>query len=286
MNRENFYIYLNNPDSINNDSVKELESIVIEYPWFQTGHVLYLKSLYKTGHLKFGKQLRKSAGIINDRKLLYNFINSPVPEYKFEEYGASLKDIPEIKVDKPEKKKFKSIKEKEAVDEKTLPVISIKEEIPEIVIVQTHLKGQVLIEKVSFDINKNYTFEQWLKITSQNVLNQIDRAQENNIDNISETENQVDISTPPSENDLVNRFIELNPRLETITGTNYTAKDISASSVADDDSFVTETLAEIYIKQKHYERAIHAYKKLSLKYPEKYIYFANQIEKILKLNNE
>lgn len=49
--------------------------------------------------------------------------------------------------------------------------------------------------------------------------------------------------------------------------------------------FVTETLARIYAKQGFYKDAIHAYEKLSLKFPEKNIYFASQIEEIKKLTN-
>lgn len=49
--------------------------------------------------------------------------------------------------------------------------------------------------------------------------------------------------------------------------------------------FVTETLAKIYIRQGMYKQAILAYEKLSLKYPEKNIYFAGQIEEVKKLTN-
>lgn len=52
---------------------------------------------------------------------------------------------------------------------------------------------------------------------------------------------------------------------------------------AADDTFFTESLAKIYIKQRRYEKALQIIKKLSLKYPEKNIYFADQIRFLEKL---
>jgi hypothetical protein len=42
-------------------------------------------------------------------------------------------------------------------------------------------------------------------------------------------------------------------------------------------------LARIYIEQKNYKKAIQSYKILSLKYPEKSGFFADQIKAIKKL---
>lgn len=53
----------------------------------------------------------------------------------------------------------------------------------------------------------------------------------------------------------------------------------------DDGSMVTETLARVYIKQKHYDKAIKAYEIMKLKYPEKSTFFADQISEIKKLSN-
>jgi len=54
------------------------------------------------------------------------------------------------------------------------------------------------------------------------------------------------------------------------------------------DYFFTQTLANIYIKQKKYKRAYEIIKHLSLNYPEKNIYFADQLsflEKLIKNSN-
>ena len=53
-------------------------------------------------------------------------------------------------------------------------------------------------------------------------------------------------------------------------------------SVKENDDLVTETLAKIYASQGNLEKAIKAYKKLSLKYPEKKFYFAGQIKSLEK----
>ena len=50
--------------------------------------------------------------------------------------------------------------------------------------------------------------------------------------------------------------------------------------------YITETLAQVYVDQKLYNRAINAYEILSLKYPEKSGFFAGQILEIKELLNE
>ena len=50
-----------------------------------------------------------------------------------------------------------------------------------------------------------------------------------------------------------------------------------------EESFFTETLAKIYIKQQRYEKALEIIKKLNLKYPKKNVYFADQIRFLEKL---
>lgn len=54
------------------------------------------------------------------------------------------------------------------------------------------------------------------------------------------------------------------------------------------DGFLTETLAKIYIKQKKYEQALTIIRQLSLNFPKKSVYFADQIRflELLILNEK
>ncbi len=89
------------------------------------------------------------------------------------------------------------------------------------------------------------------------------------------------------EDELIDRFIQSRPRI--IPRKEPEADGSSAISVGkeeekgSDSGFFSETLAKIYLKQGYYTKAMHAYEKLSLKYPEKSSYFASQIEKIKQI---
>jgi tetratricopeptide (TPR) repeat protein len=58
--------------------------------------------------------------------------------------------------------------------------------------------------------------------------------------------------------------------------------EVVSRSLAESDELITETLANIYAEQKKYDKALDAFKKLSLKYPEKSVYFAARIKEIEK----
>lgn len=89
---------------------------------------------------------------------------------------------------------------------------------------------------------------------------------------------------PLTEADLIDRFIAISPRISRMTSQEQgPAVDLSEESSHEDGSFITETLARIYVNQGYYSKAINIYEKLTLKYPEKSAYFASRIEKIKEL---
>ena len=76
-----------------------------------------------------------------------------------------------------------------------------------------------------------------------------------------------------------NKFIELNPKITPIRQDHELA-DLASKNLIKSDALMTETLAKIYISQNNFDKAVESYNILSLKYPEKSSYFADQINKI------
>ena len=78
---------------------------------------------------------------------------------------------------------------------------------------------------------------------------------------------------------LIDAFIEKAAVEPLFTPYEPEAGESDQKRASDDDSgeFLTETLAKIYIKQKKYEQALTIIKRLSLNFPKKSVYFADQI---------
>ncbi|MFH2142803.1 MAG: tetratricopeptide repeat protein, partial [Bacteroidota bacterium] len=114
------------------------------------------------------------------------------------------------------------------------------------------------------DTNDGLSFSEWLNVFSNETHKK---------ENIKK-----EILTN-GKNNIIDQFIISNPRI-TQEQTQHTIKDYQFDNEPVDENFITETLANIYVKQGYYKKAIQAYEKLCLKYPEKIIYFVAQIEKI------
>ena len=83
---------------------------------------------------------------------------------------------------------------------------------------------------------------------------------------------------------LIDEFIKNSPKIK--INNDY---DVRSSFKIDQkikDELITETLAKIYVKQEKFNKAIKAYEILSLKYPKKSSFFADQINDIKKLKSK
>jgi hypothetical protein len=102
------------------------------------------------------------------------------------------------------------------------------------------------------------------------------------------TEEVADKITEPltekkSSTDLIDNFLREAPKMAKPKVEFYNPINMAKQSVADDITFVSETLAKIFVMQGNYIKALDAYENLRLKYPEKRLYFASQIKNLRKL---
>ena len=132
------------------------------------------------------------------------------------------------------------------------------------------IKAQLGIgEPLRFDSEEKHSFSEWLKLAQYKPIKRNDEPHKQD-------------HTLNYKLKLIDQFVTKDrpkPKKEGFFSPSYQAK----KSVKDKMTFVTETLARVYLEQEHYEKAKLAYQKLSLKYPEKSSFFAAQIELINKL---
>jgi hypothetical protein len=82
---------------------------------------------------------------------------------------------------------------------------------------------------------------------------------------------------------IIDKIIESDPgRIKLGTGKFFTPASDAKQSLLENEHLVTETLAKIYALQGNISKAIRAYEILSLKFPQKSVYFASLIQKLKK----
>ncbi|OSY87383.1 hypothetical protein WH52_11980 [Tenacibaculum holothuriorum] len=123
---------------------------------------------------------------------------------------------------------------------------------------------------LAFDRNESFSFNQWLQLSTQKI---IDRTENSTEKIVPEKEQPVS-----EQDDIINRFIENSPKIS--RPNKNASNDFKVKETQQSSQLMTETLAKVYLEQKKYDSAIQAYKILSLKYPEKSGFFADQIKRI------
>ncbi|NND52379.1 MAG: hypothetical protein HKN54_08230 [Flavobacteriaceae bacterium] len=298
MNTSDFTGILIHPEDINASQIADVKSVIEEFPYFQSARAIYLKGLKDTQSFKYNQELKTTAAYTTDRSVLFDFITTDqFIQNKISEQikrnQENLKDIEifdvedlsvskSVRIDAQLKQHMKDAepivdphlfhrKYEEAKTEEPFQIEAdqILEKSPE----ETLEIGKPL----EFDRTEMHSFSEWLKITSFKPINREDQNQADT------KEKSQDPQTKKSA--LIDRFIESNPKIQPIRSEGPT-HNIAKSQMMQPDSLMTETLARIYLEQKNYDKAIQAYKVLSLKYPEKSGFFADQIQAIKELKNQ
>ena len=278
MKRQQFIDYIKSPDSLNADSALQLESVVKEYPYCQTADVLLTLNLYKENHFKFNDQLRLASAYACDRKVLKELVNSirnPV------QAGSSVPSSSQSF--KPQIREQKSLDNPDnnidaLVDLLKNEINSIKNRHPKQLSPTEYSKLNYLadqLEGLLQELDEPDTIKPQIATPVKTVLG------EYNMDHLKELPSVENNQVP--NNNLIDKFLEAQPKIEPVSKTEFFDPiDHARQSIIDNESVVSETLAEIYYKQGNLAKAIKIYKKLSLVNPEKSSFFAAQIEKIRK----
>ena len=97
-----------------------------------------------------------------------------------------------------------------------------------------------------------------------------------------EAENSIQTATLSKESEIIDTFIKNDPQIKALPPNQINNENKAKKSAEDSNDLVSETLAQIYIEQMLYHKAIDTYQKLSLKFPEKSGYFADLIQSLEK----
>jgi hypothetical protein len=121
------------------------------------------------------------------------------------------------------------------------------------------------------------SFTEWVVYTTDNEYT------EQTVDIKEEEEEEEENEKQPLSDKLpiIDRFIAADPKIAPVE--KGAANNIVNKGDFYSEELMTETLAKLLVKQKKYKKAIKAYKILSLKYPEKNVFFAGRIQDIKNL---
>ena len=242
---------INHPERMDRDTLYELRSMLALHPYFQTVRLLMLQNLYLLHDPSFDEELRRSAVYITDRRRLFNLVEAA--HYQLQ--PAATKSQPTTNNQ----------------ESRTMSLIdSFLDSIPaEKQDTESHQKRRPTPKDATVD------YVAYLMENDDTTL--------------------ADNQTPQMQGqDLIDHFLQEEQGRILLSELTYednstdTPPAVEVEEPAEEEYF-TETLARIYIKQGRYQKALDIIHRLSSNYPEKNVYFADQIrflEKLIINNNK
>ena len=236
---------IDHPERMDRDTLYELRSILALHPYFQTVRLLMLQNLYLLHDPSFDEELRRAAIYVTDRKSIFQMIEAAHYQLR-QQLSSSTSTTSQTSSTSPTR---------------TIDLIdNFLDSIP-----QEESDKKVQRKPTPVDASVDYVaYLLSSEETEQHTSNAPDMKGQELIDNFLEQE-QGRI--------LLNELPQY---------TQETVNNENADEEVEEEYF-TETLARIYIKQGHYEKALGIIERLSERYPKKNAYFADQMRFLEKL---
>ena len=245
MTAQEYSDLLLNYDPKSEEHRKAFEKITYRYPYFQSAYAHYLKSLKVQEQYNYNLILKKTAVLTPERDRLHHWL-----EFAKKEVAPK-----EVTNEFAEDEALPLVKLEAAKENRT--IVPAEEKPKEKPIEKKAKKGKV--------DRKTMSFSDWVVYSSKGKI-----------------EPPQPKSTLEDKLKLIDTFLENQPKIPPVRQ-DQPKVDLSQNNEFNTDELMTETLAKVYFQQKKYKKALYAYQILSLKYPEKNSFFADQIKRIKQL---
>ena len=239
---------IKHPERMDRDTLYGLRSMLALYPYFQTARLLMLQNLYLLHDPSFDEELRKAAIYITDRRTIFQMIEAA--HYQLRQLATPASQASQAKEDGDD------------ASNRTITLIdSFLDSIPQ------DEEPQEKPQRRPTPADAAVDYVAYLLATEEDSKPSEDSPQlkgHDLIDTFLEKEKGRILL-----NDLPQDFV-VEPEAE--SGDNE-----------GEEEYFTETLARIYIKQGRYQKALDIISRLAEHYPQKNVYFADQIRFLEKL---
>ena len=242
---------IQHPEHLDRDTLYELRSLCALYPYYQTARLLMLQNLYLLHDPTFDEELRRAAIYITDRRVLFNMIEASHYQLK-PKTSRSQNTVPAAPAGSRTMSLIDNFLDSIPKDEEEHPTQKRKP-----------TPADAAIDYVAYLLDTEDEEEAAADIPEMPGQQLIDSF-------INSDKPKFMLKEPPVHAPLA---VELD--------------DVASEGVGEE--FFTETLARIYIKQGRYSKALEIIQRLSLQFPKKNAYFADQIrflEKLIINNNK
>ena len=236
---------IDRPELMNKETLYELRNLVALYPYYQPARLLMLKNMYLLHDTSFDDELRRAATYITDRKVLFNLVEAS-------HYALKTASVPPNPTNKANG------------ESRTMSIID------------SYLGTAADEEQVQAEPQSKPTPADAAVDYVAYLLKTESKEEKEAAENSPQMKGQALIDTFINKEGGKITLQEKPTYVPQVESTGETQNDA-------DEGYFTETLAQIYIKQGRYSKALEIIQRLNLNYPKKNAYFADQIRFLQKL---
>ncbi len=305
MNAQQFLLYIRQPERLSTESLSSLKQLTQYVPYCQISQALLALNQKFVDDILYNDQFKKAVAYSGSRLKLKYLLEgqSEVPIY-----GNVVLTEEVVKTDTSEVSETTEMTVVESdnkmvagpIDEmRDLQVAKDGDETNNELessiddgafeelrsIISKHLK--VIISQDEFEEVKSES-DNMIQVTEMQCEDVLDDLPDNESmpseEMASGTSQEQENSELLSKQELIDRFIKLEPKISSPKREFFNPVDKARQSSIDHDELVSETLARVQMQQGNIDKAIKIYEKLILLYPEKRVYFATQIKNIEEQN--